>query len=110
VTEPDHIKPLLLGYIREHFLMTAAELAQTKAQLVTFARAEGFTLHAIYVERIETAPAAFGALVEAVQRYHATAVVLPNLHHMTMLGAPTSIKGHFEHLTGARVLVADPPP
>jgi hypothetical protein len=102
----DHIRPLLLGYIRRHLLMTDTELDETKQRLRLFAEIEGFTLGTVYVEHLETCPAAFEALVEAVNRYEVTAVVVPSMLHFALLSAPAAIKDRFEHLTGARVLVA----
>jgi hypothetical protein len=110
VTGIDCTRPLLLGYVREHFLMTAAELARMKQHLVDFAAVEGFTLRAIFVEQVETAPAAFQALIEAANRYQVSAVVVPSLTHLTDSTTPTSMKDHLEHYTGARVMVACPQP
>ncbi|GAA3084080.1 hypothetical protein JOF29_004407 [Kribbella aluminosa] len=105
----DTTKPLLLGYIPMHLLMTDAELDAAKQQLEAFADVEGFALNTIYVERVETTPAAFQALVESVNRYEATAVVVPSLTHLTSLG-PQSMKDHLEHYTRARVLIPASPP
>ena len=106
VTNVDHTRPLLLGYIRRHLLMTDAELDDAKERLGLFAEIEGFTLGTVYVEHLETTPAAFEALVEAVDRYEVTAVVVPSMLHFALLTAPAAIKDRFEHTTGARVLVA----
>ena len=106
VTNVDHTRPLLLGYIRRHLLMTDAELDDAKERLGLFAEIEGFTLGTVYVEHLETTPAAFEALVEAVNRYEVTAVVVPSMLHFALLSAPAAIKDRFEHITGARVLVA----
>lgn len=108
MTEVDHTRPLLIGYIRKHFLMTPSELEHFKKELVTFARREGFTLQAIFVEEVETAPAAFQSLMEAAARLEVSAVVVPSLTHLSALAAPSGMKEHIEHYTGARVLVADP--
>jgi hypothetical protein len=62
------------------------------------------------VEHLETSPAAFEALVEAVNRYEVAAVVVPSMLHFALLSAPAAIKDRFEHMTGARVLVATAPP
>jgi hypothetical protein len=110
VTEVDRTRPLLIGYIRKHFLMTPSELEHFKKELVTFARREGFTLQAIFVEEVETAPAAFQSLMEAVGRLEVTAVVVPSLVHLSALSTPTSMKEHLEHYTGARVMVASSSP
>jgi hypothetical protein len=106
VTNVDHTRPLLLGYIRRHLLTTDAELDEAKERLGLFAEIEGFTLGTVYVEHLETTPAAFEALVEAVDRYEVTAVVVPSMLHFALLSAPAAIKDRFEHITGARVLVA----
>jgi hypothetical protein len=106
----NHTKPLLLGYLRMHLLMTEGELAEAKERLERFADLEGFTLGTVYVELVETIPAAFEALVEAIKRLEATAVVIPSMLHFAVLSAPAAIKDHFEHVTGARVLVASSPP
>jgi hypothetical protein len=110
MTRVDCTRPLLLGYLRKHLLMTDDELHDTEERLERFARIEGFAMGTIYIEEVETSPAAFEALVEAVNRYEVTAVVLPSMLHFAVLGAPATIKGHFEHITGARVMVANSPP
>jgi hypothetical protein len=102
----DHTRPLMLGYIRRHLLMTDTELDDARERLGLFAEIEGFTLGTVYVEHLETTPAAFEALVEAVNRYEVTAVVVPSMLHFALLSAPAAIKDRFEHITGARVLVA----
>jgi hypothetical protein len=105
----DHTRPLLLGYLRKQLLTTENELEDTKERLAHFAALEGFAIGTVYVEEAETSPAAFEALIEAVNRYDVTAVVLPSMLHFAVLGAPATIKNHFEHLTGARVMVANSP-
>ncbi|MFD7158317.1 hypothetical protein ACFV9C_27220 [Kribbella sp. NPDC059898] len=107
--EVDQTKPLLLGYVRKHFLMTPTALGQVKAELVAFAHREGFTLHAIFVDQIETAPAAFQALMDTAVRLEAAAVVVPSLTHLSEAAATTGMKEHVEHYTNARVLVAGGP-
>lgn len=102
----DATRPIGVGYLREHVLMSAREVAQAKAAIVAFASAEGFTLQGIYVERLETAPAAFEALIEAANRFEAKAVLVPSLRHFAVPGAPSSMKDRVERSTGAQVLVA----
>jgi hypothetical protein len=106
VTNVHHTRPLLLGYIRRHLLVTDAELDDARERLGLFAEAEGFTLGTVYIEHLETTPAGFEALVEAVSRYEVTAVVVPSMLHFALLSAPAAIKDRFEHITGARVLAA----
>lgn len=110
VINVDHTRPLLLGYIRRHLLMTDTELDDTKERLRFFAEIEGFALGTVYVEHLETSPAACEALVEAVNRHEVAAVVVPSMLHLALLSAPAAIKDRFEHLTGARVLIATAPP
>lgn len=98
----DATRPIGFGYVREHFLMSTAELARAKARIVAFMRAEGFTLQGIFVERVETAPAAFEALIEAVNHHEATAVVVPSLSHLKTFEAPANLRDHLERATGAR--------
>jgi hypothetical protein len=106
----DYTRPLLLGYLRKHLLMTDGELDNIRERLEHFARVEGFAMGTIYVEEVATSPAAFEALVEAVNRYEVTAVVLPSMLHFAVLSAPAAIKDYFERATGARVMVANSPP
>jgi hypothetical protein len=106
----DATRPLILGYLRKHLLMTEEELADTTERLAHFAQIEGFALGTVYVEQVDTAPAAFQALVEAANRDEVTAVVVPSMLHFAVLSAPATIKQRFEHLTGARVVVANLPP
>jgi hypothetical protein len=105
----DYTRPLLLGYVLRHLLMTDYELEDVKERLAYFAQVEGFAMGTIYVDETETSPAAFEALVEAVNRYEVTAVVIPSLLHFAALSAPVDMKDSFERATGARVMVAPPP-
>ncbi len=98
---------LLLGYARVHLLMNAAELGWLKERLAAFAQAEGFALGTVFTEHAHTAPAGFHALIEAVKRYEARAIVVPSLRHLAVLGSPPTLERYVERCTGARVLVAD---
>jgi len=102
----DVTRPLALGYVRAHILMTEYELAAAKQDLADFARREGYALGRVYVERIDQSPAAFQALMAEIHRREATAVVVPGPHHLTVVGSPRSLKDHLEHYTSARVLTA----
>jgi hypothetical protein len=106
----DYTRPLLLGYVRKHLLMTDGELDDTRERLKHFAQVEGFAMGTVFVEEIETSPAAFEALVEAVSRYEVTAVVVPSMLHFAVISAPAAIRDYFERATGVRVMVANSPP
>jgi hypothetical protein len=74
----DHTRPLMLGYFLEAFLMTPRERARVKEQLIEFAAREGYAVHAIFVEGLDTRPAAINTLIEMVRRDNLTAVVVPS--------------------------------
>src|SRR5690242_14974775 len=97
----DNTRPLLLGYVRRHLLMTEDELGAVKERLNHFAATEGFAMGTIFVERRESAPGAFEALVQAIEHEQAAAVVLPSMLHFAVLGAPLAVKLTFERATGA---------
>lgn len=106
MTEADRSKPLVLGYIRQHLLMTDDELDHVTSGLAHYAAAEGLTMGTVFVEQCESTPAAFEALVRAIDHQQAIAVVLPSMLHFAVLGAPLAVKLTFERATGARVFVA----
>jgi hypothetical protein len=103
--EADYTRPLLLGYVLKHLLMTDGELADLRVQLEEFARIEGFAMGTIYTEETETTPAAFEALIAAVNRYEVTTVVIPSRLHFAALAITHDVKDTFERATGARVLI-----
>lgn len=105
-TDADRTRPLALGYLRAHILMKEHELDAVKRDLSDFAAREGFTLGAIFVERLDRSPAAFQALMAEARRTEAAAVVVPGVHHLSVLGAPQAFRDHMEHHTNARVLCA----
>lgn len=104
--DTDYTRPLLLGYILKHLLMTDGELADIRAQLEEFARVEGFAMGIIYTEETDTMPAAFEALIEAVNRYDVTTVVIPSRLHFDALAVAHDVRTTFERATGARVVIA----
>lgn len=104
--DADMTRPLAFGYVRAHILMTEHELSDVKADLTAFATREGYCLAAVFIERIEHAPAAIAALVTEVKRSEAAAVIVPGIHHLAPLGAAQAARDHIEHYTGARVLTA----
>ncbi|MFC5265041.1 hypothetical protein ACFPJ1_23245 [Kribbella qitaiheensis] len=95
-----------MGYVRVHLLMTAAELVGIKDQLKVFAEREGFILGRVFMEQVHTAPDAFRELIESILRDRPEAVVVPNLHHLGILGSPLQVKADVESGTGVQVLVA----
>jgi hypothetical protein len=98
-------KPMrALGYLCKHLLMAETEVVYAKERLGYFAQVEGFQLDKVYVEEVETWPAAFEALVEAAISDELSAVLLPSMLHFAVLGQPADIKKHFEHITRTRVL------
>jgi hypothetical protein len=110
LTDVDYTRPLLLGYVLKHLLMTDGELADIGAQLEEFARIEGFAMGTIYTEETETTPSAFEALIAAVNRYEVTTVVIPSRLHFAALAVTHDVKDTFERATGARVVIASNTP
>jgi hypothetical protein len=106
----DYTRPLLLGYVLKHLLVGDDELAESKERFEEFAVVEGFAMGTVYVEAAETSPAAFAALIEAVNRYEVTAVAVPSLLHFAALSTVHNIKDTFERATGARVMIASSSP
>jgi hypothetical protein len=105
LSEIDYTRPLLLGYVLKHLLMTDGELADIKDELEQFANIEGFAMGTIYIEETETSPAAFEALIAAVKRYEVTTVVIPSRLHFAALAVTHDVKDTFERATGARVVI-----
>lgn len=106
----DNTRPLLLGYLHRGLMVTEDQVEAGKQELAMFAWAEGFSMGVIFVEHAGIWPAAFEALIEAVNRQRVTAVALPSLFHFATFGVPTDIRDSFERATGARVLVVRPAP
>lgn len=104
----DFTKPLLLGYLRRDLLVVDSQVTELERQMADFAQTEGFAMGHVYVEKPESWPAAFEALIESVNRYEVTAVVLPSLLHFASLSSIARIKDTFQRATGARVLVLTP--
>jgi hypothetical protein len=92
------------GYLRKHLLMFDSELSRAEERLAHFADATGLELAAVFVEEIETVPAAFERFIRAVILDQVEVVLLPSLLHFAVLGAPGRIKENFEDATGARVV------
>lgn len=100
--------PVLHAYVREHLFMSPREHADLVVKMAKLAQQEGYRLGKVFTEKLETAPTAFQALIDAVLDDKATAVMVPTLHHFGVLGYPTTIRDHVQGSTGARVLVLAP--
>lgn len=98
------MKPLILGYIRVHLLMTPLELDAVCTRLAQFAEREGYTLNRIYAEQVHTVPAAFQALIDEVTRADIKTVVVPGMQHLHVL--PAAMKRRFEQATSACIIAA----
>ncbi len=101
--------PRAVAYLRKHLLMNESEVLYAKERLAYFARVEGLQLDNVFVEEVETWPAAFEALVEAALSDELSVVLLPSMLHFAVLGAPLAVKLSVESAIGARVLIATPP-
>ena len=106
----DYTRPLLLGYARRDLYLSAQHVTALKRELSRFAQLEGFAMGSIYLEYPETTPAAFQALVDSVNRYEITTVVLPEWRHLALVGDPEAVKRQFERVTGARFVLHGPAP
>lgn len=100
-------KPMLLGYIRRDLVATAAEVQKLERQMSLFAQSAGFSMGFVFIDEPDIWPAVFETLIEALRRHRITAVVLPSLLHLAVLGATHDIKGTLERATGTRVLLLD---
>jgi hypothetical protein len=105
----DRTRPLILGYIRPHLLMTDDELAVTKAVLARFAEHEGYALGTVFTEHSQSAPTAFMAMIDTADRDGAVAVVVPSPLHLAVLGGP-KLTHYLRTVASLRVLVANGPP
>lgn len=103
----DHTRPLLLGYARRDLYLSGQHIHRVKQEFAAMAKAEGYTMGSVYIEDPDTAPAAFDALVESVNRYDITTVLLPEWRHLALLGDPVAVKQKFERATGARFMLYD---
>jgi hypothetical protein len=98
-------QPVVLGYICRELLAGERQIDELELRMSDFAETEGFALGCTYIETMVARPLAFGALVEALSRAEAEAVLLPSLLHLAVLGPQHEIKKMLEWSTGVRVLV-----
>jgi hypothetical protein len=74
------------GYLREHLLMDAAERELARQEIVTAAGEHGLSIDAIFIECLESTPAAFASMVERLQASEGAVVIIPGAHHFAGLG------------------------
>ncbi|TCC29686.1 hypothetical protein [Kribbella speibonae] len=93
-------RPAMLGYFVETFLMTPTEQDRVRNLLLGFADRAGSQMTAIYMEALESQPAAIEALIEAARRGDISAVAIT---------AADSIAAQYRRElegTGVRLLIA----
>jgi hypothetical protein len=74
-------------------MMRHSELAAMRRHIVECASAEGCYLAAIYIERIETSPAAWQALQRRLtDSSDLTVLIVPGLHHLATVGHPVEVR------------------
>jgi len=103
-------KPLLFGYVRVRALAAGVGPADIGARFDSFATREGYRLAAVYVDQAHTAPAGFGALIEAVKRHQGRVIAVPTLEHLVVLGHGPCLDAFLRRATGAQVLVMEHEP
>jgi hypothetical protein len=103
-------RPLLFGYLRVQLLADGTTPGAISARFDAYAQAEGYTLGCVYIDQAHTAPTGFDALIQAVKQYDASAVAVPTLDHLAVLGQPPPLTDFLKRATGAQVLVMDPTP
>lgn len=77
------------GYLNEHSMMGDSELAAMRRRIVECSQADGRELAAIYIERVETSPFAWQALLEKLPDSSGlNVVIVPGPHHLASVGHP----------------------
>ncbi|WP_328993921.1 hypothetical protein OG394_06075 [Kribbella sp. NBC_01245] len=85
--------------------MTEVEMANARQNLVDLAVSQALDLRKIYVERIESAPDAFDALLTEVTQGGVERILVPGLHHLAVIGDPRAIRNDLQK-DGVDVLIA----
>jgi hypothetical protein len=106
----DRTRPLMFGYLRVHALAANVTREAIEAQFRAFAEAEGYEFVWVFVDQDRYAPSALDALIDAVKKYDATAVAVPSMDHLKVLGAPPPLAKLVQYATGAQVLAMDSAP
>jgi len=103
----NHIRPVLLGYIRADLLGADSDLPVAQAYIEAFAEAEEYTLGTIFVEQVHSKTDAFDALIEEVRRSEdAWGVVVPDVRHLAD-AEHRVMSRHREDCAGMSLLVAN---
>ena len=99
-----------VGYLRQYRSMTRYHLAAAQEQLTAYAGQQGFLLRKVFVEQLDTDPAAFDALIKSVKRRKITLVIVPTTAHLSAVGDGETKLQRLQRETGARALAATGPP
>ncbi|MEU4607511.1 hypothetical protein AB0F43_31385 [Kribbella sp. NPDC023972] len=100
----DADRPAMLGYFLETFLMTPAQQDRARNLLIDFADRAGSRMTAIYMEALDSQPAAIESLIETARRDGVPAVAITTADSLT--------EQHRRALedAGIRLLIAGDPP
>ena len=85
--------------------MTEVEMANARQNLVDLAVSQDLDLTKIYVERIESSPEAFHAMLTEITLGSVERILVPGLHHIAVIGDPRTIRSDL-HKCGVDVLIA----
>jgi hypothetical protein len=86
--------------------MGSREKADMRARMQTTAEHHGYLLGKVFEEKVETAPAALRALLDAAVTDGA-AVVLPGLEHLAIHGDPIKLRQYLSAAIAHDVLFAE---
>lgn len=94
------MSPVIFGYLHLPLRTDDALLVHLRDALTEYAERECFTLAEIFVDRADANRCALVALVDALDRREAEAVVVPALDHLSSLpGTRDAIRRFIEHQT-----------
>lgn len=100
------VRPLILGYLLARPDTSGDLVDWLHSELANYAEREGFALAEVFVERENSSSPALSALIDALRRGEAKAVVVPALDHLSGFPCgPHSLRLLLERETGACVHV-----
>jgi len=103
------VRPLVFGYLRTQPGVTDGLVAWMRGDLADYAEREGFALAGVFVEHADGGSSALMALIDALNRHEAQAIVVPALQHFSLDPADGhALRLLVERETGAPVLVMYP--